>query len=512
MAESVSIENSYLCYITNQPYVYPANNTSSIQVVPNSTGPLHSLNTGWHILPTMLWKHFVDPKRWCELNIKYEAYRVDGYTVSVFNMVPMTTQLAIQGNTIFTAFNNCIYGLGYQDTLYETEWHNWYHESDQGNNFNLLYKEGLMMAPEQNTSHRFVLPRYLWQITNPVATELQTWNQVSFRDDNTIPGNVNFHIDGVFPAKGYYPTGLVWDPLNRPSELKEIRPGKNAIQFSWERHDCDANKWFNFDQIASWFPYTASGPYNFGKQRPGEFNLSGMMDPNKLSMKQQYIAAGGGPANDYTIPNWSDLPVVPMQWWWKEMQNSICPVTTTGSERILRYLNFFFAGTERECYMYGPTQCFIKLIPLINSENVNIECSAQVAVKTSLHLTCKPRRSAIYAPTWGPFPWRGVYSARSEDRNFMNSFVRYRTGGMRRTWQNQGDSTSDAAHARKTPYDRTQVTPSGTGQGSTISTITTAKTTSAKQKAETRVTPSAPPLPMSIDPSQLYPPLDEYRL
>nr|WOP79076.1 capsid protein [Canary chaphamaparvovirus 1] len=508
MAESISISNSYLTYITNQPYVYPSNNASEIQV--NKSGnPLHALNTGWHILPTMLWKHFVDPKRWYELNIKYEAYRVDGYSVSIFNMVPMTTQLAIQGNTIFTAFNNCIYGLGYQDTLYETEWFNWY-SNTSNNDFNLLYKEGLMQSPEQNTSHRFVLPRYAWAMTNPFATEIWTWNDKYFREDNTLPQG-NYHVDGVFPAQGHYPSGVVWDPLNRPEELKELRPGKNAIGFSWERHGCDENKWFNFDAIASWFPYTASGPYNYGQQRPGEFKLSGVMDPDQLSLQDQYSAGAGGPVNDYSVPNWSDLPIVPMQWWWKEMQNSICPVTTTGSDRILKYLNFFFNGTERECYMYGPTQCFIKLIPLINDSNTNVECSAQVAVKTSLHLSVKPRRSAIYAPTWGPLPWRAVYSARSKDRNFMNSFVRYRTGGMRRTWQNIGDSTDKRAHPRTTPYIRSEVVPSGTGQGSTYMTPPTYTITKAKMTTQTKVTPSAPPLPETVDPSSLYPPLDQFR-
>nr|QKE54857.1 MAG: capsid protein [Parvoviridae sp.] len=509
MAESVSVDNSYITYITNQPYVYPPDNHSAVQVVGAEGTPLHTTNTGWHILPTMLWKHFVTPKKWFELIINYEAFRVDGYRVSIFNMVPMTTQLAIQGNTVFTAFNNCIYGLGYQDKLYETEWHNWYH-SNTDNEFNLLYKEGLMMNMGTNTSRRFVLPRYLWAMTNPVATETWTWNQKWFRQDNTVPSG-EYHVDGVFPGRGWYPSGIVWDPFNRPEELKELRPGKNSISFTWERHGCDENKWFNFDSIAAWFPYTPSGPYNIGHERPGEFKLTGMMDPNELSMKDQYTTQGGGQVNDYSIPNWSDLPIVPLQWWWKEMQNSIAPVTTTDASRILKYLNLFFAGTERECYMYGPTQCFLKLIPLINDSNTNVECSAQVAVKTELLLSVKKRRSAIYAPTWGPMPWRAVYSANSFDRNFFGAFVRYRTGGQRRTWQNLADSSDTKAHPRKTPYNNTSVVPSGTGQGCTFTTPPTYTMTKAKLKTVTRTTPSAPPLPSDIDISQLYPPLDQFK-
>nr|QKE54952.1 MAG: hypothetical protein [Parvoviridae sp.] len=507
MADSISLTNSYFAYITNSPYVYPSDQASAIEVTP-STGNLHAFNTGWHILPNMLWKHFCTPKQWAEININYEAYRVDGFSMTLFNMVPLTTQLAIGGESVFTAFNNCIYAIGYQDKLYETQWHNWYYTSDRNNEFNLLYKEGLMMATEGNTSRRMVFPRYLWQLTNPRTLNVWTWNMNPFDSNDAKHPEEGESIDGVFPGIGYYPNGLVWDPLNRPDEIKELRPGKNAIQYKWERHPCDENKWYNFDAIAAWFPYTASGPYHINHERPGEFKLSGMMDPNELSSQNNLIP----PINDYTIPNWADLPIVTMQWWWHEMKSSISPIGNTSAGDIrLKYLNFFFNGTEAECYKYGPTQCFVKMIPIINDQNVNIECSAQVAVKTSLHLSVKKRRSAIYCPTWGPFPWRSVYSARSKDRNFFGSFVRYRTGGMRRTWQNAADSGHIQSHARRTPYINNSVAPSGTGQGSTFTTPPKYTMTTARGKAETSVSPSAPPLPMDTDPGSLYPPLDQFR-
>lgn len=513
MAETITISNSYISYITNQPYQYPSNNTSTTHVTPND-GSLTAYNTGWHILPTMLWRHFCTPKAWHELNVNYEAYRVDGYSVSVFNMVPLTTQLAIQGNTIFTAFNNCIYAIGYQDKLYETEWHNWYfkaYNQENRNDFNLLYKEGLMQPYEGNTKYRFMLPIYIWQITNPRTNVLWEWNCNPYTGDNTIENNRS--VDGVFPGLGYYPSGLVWDPLNRPDEIMELRPGKNAITFTWERHACDENKWFNIDQIASWFPYTASGPYHYGKERPGEFKLSGMMDPDLLGMQFSL----NPPQNDWSIPNWADLPIVPMQWWWHEMQNSIAPVNITDgtiSQQFLRHMNLFFNGTERECYMYGPTQSFIKMMPIIDSNNTNIECSAQVAIRTNLKLSVKKRRSAIYCPTWGPHPWRTIYSARSKDRNMFGTYVRYRTGGMRRTWQNLGDSSDPKTHPRRTPYIQTCVVPDGGGQGNTFT------TTQAKRKLvpqETYVLPSAPPAyeeeeEMSNEiQDPVYPPVDQMK-
>nr|QKE54954.1 MAG: hypothetical protein [Parvoviridae sp.] len=514
MAESVSLSNSYLAYITNQPYIYPSNKDASINVMPNN-GNLHSLNTGWHIFPTMLWKHFVTPRQWAELNINYEAFRVDGYTLSAFNMIPLTTQLAIQGNTIFTAFNNCIYAIAYQDKIYETEWYNWYYRtSTNGADINLMYKEGLMQATGANTSTRFVLPHYVWQLTTNDTGRIWTWNDQPYNNTNTP--NTQVSVDGVYPGLGYVPNGLVWDPLNRPDDIMELRPGKNAINFKWQRHECDENKWFNFDAIASWFPYTADGPYNFEHQRPGEYKLSGMMDPHKLSFRNETIP----PTNDYTIANWAETPIVPMQWWWQEMQKSIGVVNAAGtvSDTFLKHMNLFFAGTERECYMYGPTQSFIKMIPIIDSQGTNIECSAQIAVRTTLHLSCKKRRSAIYCPTWGPFPWRAVYSGSSDRRNFFGSYIRYRTGGMRRTWQNLGDSSDVGTHPRKTPYIINSTVPDGTGIGSTFTTLTTTTATMGKRRAETKVTPSAPPMPppyheteVEMHPEPIYPPIDQFK-
>lgn len=503
MAESITISNSYICYITNQPYVYPSDNAAEVRVSDRVDGIWHRLNTGWHIVPTMLWKHFVSPKAWYELTINYEAYRVDGYHVTMFNMIPMTTQLAIGGDSIFTAFNNCVYALAYQDKLYETGWHNWY-DNETINDFNLLYKEGLMMNANANSSRRFVLPRYLWPMTNPAGTERWTWNLAPLYTRDQESTNVLLSPDGAFPSLGYYPGGLVWDPFNRPDELKELRPGKNSVGFSWERHECDSERWFNVDQIAAWCPYMASGPYNYSHQRPGTLETNQWMDPTLLSSQYQYNA----PCNDYTIPNWSDMPIVPMQWWWKEMQQSINIIGGRIEDDLrLKYMDLWFNGTESECYKYGPTQTFIKMIPMINDQNVNIECSAQIAVKTQLKLSVKKRRSAIFCPTWGPLPWRAVYAANSKNRNFMNTMVRYRTGGQRRSWQNCGGSANYKSHPRYAPFQNTPVS-SGTGQDGTRARPIV---TRPRPKAETRVTPSAPPMDICAPISDpIYPPLDQF--
>lgn len=514
MAESISIKNNYVAYIKNEPYNYPTNNASATLINSHTSGgTLVNYNTGWHIFPGMLWKHFCKPKDWYEMCINYEAYRVDGIKISAFNMIPLTTQLAIQGNTIFTAFNNCIYAIGYQDKLYETQWHNWYVETSTNYNPNLMYHEGLFKPPENSGSRRYELPIYVWQPTNVYGINQWTWN------DYFLNGSLDSrHTDGVYPSLGYVPTGALWDPFNRPDELKELRPGKNAIGFSWERHECDANKWFNIDQIASWWPYTAAGPYNIaGHPRPGEYVTTGIQDPNEIALRNTL----NPPINDYSVANWSNTPVVPMQWWWKEMQTQIAPINITSgsiSDAFLKHMNLFFNGTEAECYKYGPTQCFIKMMPIIDSNNTNIECAAQICIRTELLLSVKKRRSAFYAPTWGPLPWRAVYSGRSSDLNFMNTYVRYRTGGMRRAWQNIGDSSDQTSHPRRTPYNTASTVPAGTGQGSTITTGPTYTYAKAKMKTVggTRVTPSAPPMPPAYEESEMldpvYPPTDQFRV
>ncbi|UOH27048.1 capsid protein 1 [Galliform chaphamaparvovirus 9] len=89
MAEKVTFTNTYMTYIQNKPYVYPTTQN-------NTTNDDGGFNTGWHVIPNMLWSHFVTPRQWHEFVINHEAYKVEGWKVTLFNMVPMTTQIAIQ--------------------------------------------------------------------------------------------------------------------------------------------------------------------------------------------------------------------------------------------------------------------------------------------------------------------------------------------------------------------------------------------------------------------------------
>lgn len=474
MAEDLTFTNVYMTYIQNRPYEYPTDNK-------NYSETNAKITTGYHVLPLMLWRHFVTPKQWAEMQIHYEAFHVKGYKITIFNMVPMTTQIAIQQTTTFTAFNNTIYAIGYQDNLYETSYLDWttpnHLEKSQPN---LAWKEGWIYNVNNTTRIRNTLPQYLWYVPHVRSTSEQTWGFMS---------QTNSGI-GVYPH-GQLPSGLFWDPLNRPSEIAELRPGKNAISFSWNCHAADESVWFNIDRLAAWYPMLPSGPYTVTRQRPGTYSLTAEDDPDLLSSQNQNSPA----INDYTIANWATLPIVPCAWWWKEMQQSIIEDTNPSWQKKP---DLHWPGTEAEQYKYPPTQCFIKMIPLFDDSGALINMSANVSIKVSLFLQAKKRRSAIYCPTWGPFAWLNVYSAKTSDMNFIDAYIRYRTGGMRRTWQNiAGNQQQDISgagpfpHPREDPYSVNSTVPGGQGLSSTGLTPTTPTVTHTVEKLQPTVTYSA---------------------
>nr|QTE03948.1 MAG: capsid protein [Psittacidae Chaphamaparvovirus] len=471
MAEKHTISNCYSVYFGNAPYVYPSDATPDIFTTAK-------INTGWHVAPNLLWRHFVSPKQWAELNIAYEAYHVDSISCTVFNMIPMTTQLAIQGTSVFTAFNNTIYALGYTDELYETSWEPWtLNQSGTGEDnlnkygVNLAWKEGQIQTPGSNNTYMLnKWPVYLWKAAHTRTTNRETW--------------ANWYAigsgDGVWACGNQgncWPSGMFWDPMNMPDKLQELRPGKNAISFSWNTHPCDDNKWYNLDQLISWYPWTPTGPYRLNT-RPGQILLSNSGDPDRLATQNQGAAPLTGTSviqqqiNDYTIPNLALQPIVPFGWWFKELQNSLV------QERNINQADLWFCGTEAELYKYPPHQWFVKMIPLFNESGQHIEVHAQCSVKISISLQCKKRRSAYFGPTWGPFNWRNTYSAQTPMQCYQPSMARYRTGGMRRSWQNITQEANQqwtvTGHPREDPYQPPTCTvASGTGVASTILTYTT---------------------------------------
>lgn len=448
MAEDISFTNTYMAYWKNGPYIYPNNKTTDSETN-IQTLEAGEINTGWHIIPTMLWKHFTTPKQWIEFMIHYEAYTVKGYTVTVYNPVPMTQQLAIQGTTAFTAFNNTIYTLGAQDDIYETNFHNWYIDMPFAD-FNLAYKEG-QFKNGNNTWNKTVFPIYSWKTPN-----------VRQSADSTYSYLQGVASEAVWPRaheKQLMPNGIFWDPLNDPDSIMELRPGKNSMSFSWNCHDCDSNKWYNLDQIAKWTPYTHDSPWqNIGRPgSAGSYRITTADDPDPLTSRSSWTTIELT-KDDYTIPDLLNMPITPCSWWWQEIQKSIAETQS------LKKMAMFWAGTEYEQYKYPPTQCFLKGLPLFDNDGTHVETLTQGCFRVSLHLAGKKRRSRIYAPTWGPFSWRQVYAI---DAPRAPNLIRYRTGGARRTWTNIDKSAGDEQYnfredpfTEKSTYDKSKTTTS----------------------------------------------------
>lgn len=466
MAESVSFSHCYIGYVENQAYNLPVDQPTS-----DTQSSANTLQTGWHIMPTMLWRHFITPKDWFHLVHSYEAYTVESTSCTLFNMIPMATQIAIQGSTLFTSFNNCIYAWGYTDDLYETAYHNWWNEPKQPN---LFYPEGLWTAAGSATKTRYTFPLYVYRTPLfRVASE------------NTLGYNQH-PARAVYPLTAgnhYIPSGVVWNPLNRPESLLEFRPGKNAITFNWHPHSCDHGKWTNLDQLAFLTPPMIQGPY-CGKQRPGTYRIADNCDPEILSSKHQTST----PENDYTIPNLADQPIVPSAWFWKECMNQIVNSNTLPNDaNPWMKPDLYYNGTEYSLYKYPPMQHFCKLVPLINENGTNIAFSAQISCKITINLKAKKRRSAFYCPTDGPYSWRQLYSHTTQDRLFVPSFIRARTGGARINWQNMADTTGTGndGHFREDAYTRETVA-GGTGTGGTRAAVT--YTTAQTAKPQLQVT------------------------
>lgn len=514
MAEDFVFETTYMAYITNKPYSYPNDDASQMRHD-------QSLGTGWQIIPGILWSHFATPKAWFKFICDFEAYHVVGIEHTVFNMVPLTEQLAIQRTNTFSAFNSCIYAWGATDELYETNWYNWWTTESMSQRFrNLKFKEGHYLYPDtKDTWHRYDLPEFIYN-----CPQTRTLNSTS--EDYPHAGTFNPTLNNSRPN----PTGIFWDPLNDPNSIMELRPGKNAITFSWNCHSCDSGKWFNLDQMAWLYPYGPYGPYPEYKPKPNTGRYYSSVDPDMMSYfydKTQDTSGSEKPLNDFTVPNLAFMPVVPIHNFWNEVASSIILDPSYWS----KLPNMYKPGTEYEAYAYPPTQHFLKLIPLFDNNSTIIPCYANLSIRSKLICKGKKRRSNLYAPTIGPWRWEDLYSSRTRDLNFKPALIRYRTGGKRFTWQNECGAPSPYqnaafAHPRRTPYadnPNTDKVPTGDGAYGTYTTahygqnkpkptirVTFHKDSEDVQIEEIPIQPSAPPMEVE-EPSvrrKLYPPIN----
>lgn len=343
-------------YINNKQYEYPPlNDTTAID-----------MKTGWQLIPNMLFGHLMNGKDWLNLIMGFEAYHVSAIKATVFNMIPLTESLAIQGNVTFAAFNNTIYALGYNDDLYETTPYNW---QSAKTNFLPVWHEGISNLTGTNATIN--LPEYV---------------------------HVNEKSQGSWDLSG---AGL-WDPFNRPETLMELRPGKNAISFSWTAHSVDSDIWFNLDNRLYAYPY----------------------DVDMLNMNPENL----DPVNRPPLSDWATQPIVRTQYIYSEVAHAMPEYKMSLTETEYNLSGYHESDT---CYKYPPTQWFMKLIPLFDSKSALINTTAQVAIMTELILKVKKRRSAYYNHSANPFAIH-VKDVWGMDPKFSYPILRERSGGRRR--------------------------------------------------------------------------------
>lgn len=196
----------------NCQIVYMQNSFNKMYNATKVTGANHAdQDTGWHFIPNQLYKNWLTPRQWFDLVTNHDKFKLHSCECTVQNMIPLTDNLAIGQDTTFMTFNNTIYALGYTDKHYETFL--------TTHPMTCLWKEGAVLKQTDGTvDSKMSLPTY----NHKLATDA---------------GNTSYF-------KVY-----AWDPFIHPSSLMELRPGKNAIKFSWIADAVDNDKWYNTDIV-----------------------------------------------------------------------------------------------------------------------------------------------------------------------------------------------------------------------------------------------------------------------
>lgn len=453
-----------MAYVRNNPFLYP---TLEQELITSNSRNSRSIPTGWQIIPTMLWRHFAKPKDWANLMIGYESYMVKGYKVTIFNPIPITSNLAIQRTNVFAAFNNCTYCNTYEDNFYETSWHPWIMgDGVQADTLNLMYKEGVFYkgtgapgdANQTNyMTYKYYFPEYYWERQCSLTATTDVWSQGKVGS----AGVFDVYQEASNPAQGMtqtpVPAGILWDPYERPELIGELRAGKNSCAFAWTPASCDEGKEFSLDRLAQYVTWTPAGPYCGGHRYQTATKYTDT-DPERLVSYGKhvrdnvFITNQGNAWEDYTMPNWANCPIVPNCHFWHEIQTSTADYALKDA---WKKIDKYWAGTESEQFRYPPKQCFIKGIPLWDQATSLIRTETQVSVMVELFLKCRKRRSAYYCPTFGPFSGEQLYGHTAHQQIFQENYIRYITGGTRRTWQNiigVNNGNNQKVHPREDCY------------------------------------------------------------
>lgn len=204
----VEFENVNIYYIKNDTNKLVCGTiTSELQ----SNKYIFKQQTGWHFIPNQTFSNWMTVKQWMALADK-KVIIPHSCECTVQNFIPLTDDLSIAQDTTFVSFNNTVYAWTYQDDLYET--------CPSHEKLELRWREGVTYKM-QNTAVVFDSKIYLPTYTHRLPS----------------------------PTVGQAYTVMAWDPLVRAKHMGELRPGKNAVTYSWTRDTSDNDKWQSPSQL-----------------------------------------------------------------------------------------------------------------------------------------------------------------------------------------------------------------------------------------------------------------------
>lgn len=257
--------------------------------------------TGWHYIPNQYFYDLMTAKQWHDLATTYERFRPSHLEITVQNLIPLTDDLSIAQDTTFMSFNNTIYALTYQDSAYETS------VTDNANP-KVYYREGVTLKISSGNAAvdtKAYLPIYTHRLpaTNQNSAYLQ-W---------------------------------AWDPMVNSHDIGELRPGKNAVTFSWSANAADADKWYS----------------------TSEFFASGLTyDLTDVQL------------HDEILSNWINSPITPGTLYKSYPANSWLK-----TKQIIEYKNL---------WKYPIPMMFIKMIPIFGSKNQLLQHEGQIIITTKI--------------------------------------------------------------------------------------------------------------------------------
>nr|QTZ83164.1 MAG: capsid protein [Turdus naumanni Ichthamaparvovirus] len=336
-----TVKNLKYYYINNDMNEYTSTQTATVKAPPQKTG--------WHMIPNNRWWRYFNPKQWYEIQQSSAGIRVNAIRCKVSNMIPITSTVAISNATTFSAFNNTLYAVAYDDKDYSTIPMHKDIEAD-GSFKNFWTREGAQVASAGTVEALNTLPQYVHNCHRAlVDAESINW----------------------------------WDPFSDPDNLMELRPGKNAIQFEW--HNTVSAPTLIFEG-GCWH----AGPY---------VPETDVADPNKID-DVQWTEYTPNPADKY----WHMQMIEPggqvQQWIRKGWQNMSSSLQDWRSNTKYRpagdWQNFSETYNLRDGIMYTKPipNWFIKIIPLFDKERNNIVAQAQVMIVWEMDYELIPRHSA----------------------------------------------------------------------------------------------------------------------